>query len=69
MWHVDDLKISHIDPKVVGDVIKQMYQRYVKEDPITVTRVIVHDYLGITIYFSKEDEVMIRMDDYVAEIL
>ena len=37
VWHVDDLKVSHIDPKVVGDVLDQINQEYGKEAPITIT--------------------------------
>ena len=34
-WHVDDLKISHVDPKVIDKVIKQLESRYGK---LSVTR-------------------------------
>ena len=37
VWHVDDLKVSHIDPKVVGDVLDQINQEYGKEALITIT--------------------------------
>ena len=35
--HVDDLKVSHIDPKVVGDVLDQINQEHGKEALITIT--------------------------------
>jgi hypothetical protein len=37
-WHVDDIKISHADPKVVDGVLDQLQGRYGKESPLTVTR-------------------------------
>ena len=37
VWHVDDLKVSHVDPEVVGDVLDQINQEYGKEAPITIT--------------------------------
>ena len=69
MWHVGDLNISHIDPKAVYCVIKQLKKNYGKDSPITVTRGVVHKYLGMTIDFYKEDKVVIRVDDYVSDIL
>jgi len=28
LWHVDNLKISHVDPKVVNDVIKKLEEKF-----------------------------------------
>jgi len=28
VWHVDDLKISHADPAVVGGLIEELNKRY-----------------------------------------
>ena len=28
IWHVDDLKILHIDPKVVNDIIKKLEDKF-----------------------------------------
>eukprot|EP00957_Ditylum_brightwellii_P122484 9340400-Ditylum_brightwellii.AAC.1 len=36
LWHVDDLKISHADPKVVTNIISKLEERYGKEAPLTV---------------------------------
>ncbi len=38
LWPIDDLKISHVDPKVVDHIIEQLNERYGKEAPMTVTR-------------------------------
>jgi hypothetical protein len=38
LWHVDDIKISHEDPKVVDSVLRLLGTRYGKEAPLTVTR-------------------------------
>jgi Reverse transcriptase (RNA-dependent DNA polymerase) len=37
-WHVDDLKISHVDPKVVDGVIAALSAEFGNEAPLTVTR-------------------------------
>jgi len=33
IWHVDDLKISHVDPKVVNDVIRKLKKKFGQESP------------------------------------
>jgi hypothetical protein len=51
VWYVDDLKVSHVDGNVVGDIIKLVEQEFGKEMSVTVTRGKVHNYLGIKIDF------------------
>jgi hypothetical protein len=46
LWHVDDLKVSHVDPKVNTTMIGLIDNEFGKEGPITVTRGKVHDYLA-----------------------
>jgi hypothetical protein len=69
LWHVDDLKISHVDSSVVDQVLVQLNDEYGKEAPLTVTRGKVHDYLGLTLDFTEDGKVAIRMEDYVEGIL
>jgi hypothetical protein len=69
LWHVDDLKISHVDTSVVDELIRKLNEKYGTEDPLTVTRGKIHEYLGMTIDFTTNDMVSIRMDDYVEGIL
>jgi Reverse transcriptase (RNA-dependent DNA polymerase) len=65
LWHVDDLKISHVDPNVVTSVIKQLEAEFGKEAPLTIMRGKVHDYLGMTLDYSLDDKVQIKMFDYI----
>jgi hypothetical protein len=70
LWHVDDLKISHTpDGDVNEGVLERLNGRYGKETPLTVTLGDIHDYLGMTIDYSTNGKVMIRMDDYVESML
>ena len=50
-WHVDDLKISHVDSKELEVIISKLEAEFGKETPLTVHRGKVHDYLGMTIDF------------------
>jgi hypothetical protein len=38
VWHVDNLKISHVDPDVVSGIIELLSKEFGKEAPLTVTR-------------------------------
>jgi hypothetical protein len=69
LWHVDDLKISHVDPEAVTSVIGLIDAEFGKEAPITVTRGKIHDYLGMTLDYSTKGKVHIKMLDSVAKML
>jgi hypothetical protein len=38
VWHVNDLKMSHVDPKILDDVISKLDKKYRQEGPLSVTR-------------------------------
>jgi hypothetical protein len=58
LWHVGDLKILHVDHKVVSSVIGQLDETFGQDDPLTKTQGLVHDYfLGMTIDYSTPDKV------------
>eukprot|EP00934_Nitzschia_sp_Nitz4_P001751 Nitzschia sp. Nitz4//scaffold498_size9664//8500//9573//NITZ4_009089-RA/size9664-processed-gene-0.2-mRNA-1//1//CDS//3329553090//1751//frame0 len=64
-WHVDDLKISHKEPKVVDQFIERMRETFGKETPLSESRGRIHDYLGMTLDYSVPGKVTISMVDYV----
>jgi hypothetical protein len=68
-WHVDDLKISHVDPKVVDGVIASLSGEFGKEAPLTVTRGKIHEYLGMTLDYSTGGKVMIKMFRFIRDTL
>ena len=69
LWHVDDIKISHIDPAVVADVISKLELKYGKEAPLVVTTGVRHDYLGMTLDYSTPGQCKIWMEDYILDML
>lgn len=69
LWHVDDLKISHVDPKVVTGIIQQLEQQFGKEAPLTINRGKIHDYLGMKLDCSEPGKVKITMEDYIQSML
>ena len=69
VWHVDDLKISHVDPDFVTAVISDIQKEYVNTDTVTFTHGKVHNYLGMKIDFSAPEKVEITMNDTIFDIL
>ena len=73
VWHVDDLKLSHKDPKVVDEMIEHLRSLY-EELPngeikkMTVQRGKSLDYLGMNFNFQTAGEVKITMYDHVKKI-
>ena len=75
VWHVDDLKISHMDPKVNTTILNLLDAKYGQEivagkrAPLTVTRGKKHDYLGILLDYSEPGYVKLDMTAYVRKVL
>jgi len=69
LWHVDDIKISHVNENIVTSVIKYLSEKYGKEAPLTVTRGKVHHYLGMTLDYNIYGKVQIKMTDYIDGML
>ena len=65
-WHVDDLKVSHVDSIEVTKFILSMAKIYGPN--ITVSRGPVHDYLGMDLDYSECGNVKISMIKYLEKI-
>ena len=65
IWHVNDLKISHVEEKVIEDIIRRLRERFGKESPLTTSRGKVLEYLGLTIDYSVRGRVKFSMYEYV----
>ena len=68
-WHVDDLKISHVDKDVVEEIIMALDNKYGKEIPITVHRGPIQEYLGMTIDYTVKGKVSFSMSQYIEDLL
>ena len=69
LWHVDDLKISHVDANVVTEIIDLLESEFGKEAPLTKSRGKIHEYLGMVLDFSIPGKVMITMFEYIKDML
>ena len=68
-WHVDDLKISHVDSKIVDDILNMLDESYGKEATVVTTRGKIHDYLGMMLDYNIDGKVQITMFEYIAKII
>ena len=62
-WHVDDLKVSHVESIEVTKFILSMAKIYGPN--ITVSRGPVHDYLGMDLDYSERGNIKISMIKYL----
>jgi hypothetical protein len=69
IWHVNNIKILHIDQLVLDSVAKSLDDQYGKHKPLTVHCGPVHDYLGMTIDYLEPGKVKFIQKDYVDGIL
>ena len=69
VFHVDDLKLSHMCPIVVSNIIKKFDKAYATIDKLTIRRGKVHEYLGMTIDFRSIGEVKLNMYDMIQKLI
>ena len=69
LWHVDDLKTSHVDPSVISNIIADIDVDYGKIAKMTITRGKVHKYLKTTIDYSLYRKVILSMINYIGKML
>jgi hypothetical protein len=69
LWHVNDMKISHVNEETNTDIIKLINDEFGEDAPLTITRGKVHDYLGMTLDYSEAGKVKIKMIDYGDKML
>jgi len=68
-WHIDDLKISHISPNVVENIVYQLNKQYGQEEPISVHCSPTHDYLEMHLDFSKPQKLVVTMTKYIKNVI
>ena len=74
VWHVDDLKVSHVSSDVVtkmADWLKSTYERLFDDGSgeMKICRGKIHEYLGMTLDFTIDGEVKVTMIPYIKEII
>ena len=68
-WHVDDLKVSHVEQRVVDEFLEWVQLEYGQYGEVKICRGERHPYVGFTMDFSEPGAVLIDMRDYVAQMV
>jgi hypothetical protein len=66
-WHVDDLKVSHVNPFQITKFAAYLATIY--GNGLVVHRGKIHDYLGMDLNFSTDGIVQVSMITYTSKIL
>ena len=68
-WHVDDLKLSCVDPSALDAFLDDVNQVFSKESLVVVQKGPRHDYLGISLDYSSPGKVIVDMKQYIDKVL
>ena len=68
-WHMDNLKVSHEEERVLDEFIVMMEEEFGQEAPLSVSRGPVQEYLGMTLDFSERGWVVVKMSNYMKSML
>ena len=66
IWHVDDLKISHVEEQVVKDIIEEIEKKFGK---MSVNIGKTHTYLGMDFEYRDDGVVRISMKGYLEDAI
>ena len=69
MWHVDDLKMSHMSSWVLDKLLGQLNLVFRQEARLMVNKAKKHDYLGITLDYSHWGKVIVDMEQSIKGVL
>ena len=70
-WHVDDLKSSHVDPKVNDEFHEWCKKMYASDNigQVKVVRGKKHDYLAMILDYSEDGKLKVDMKYYIEDML
>ena len=68
-WHVDDLKSSHINPKVNDEFLQWIKDTFRQLSEVKMTQGTLHNYLGMTLDYSVPGQVSVDMSHYVEKMV
>ena len=69
IWHIDDMKLSHVKQSVLEDIASKLNSKYGQVLLLVIHHGKVHDYLRMTIDYSEDRKVKFMMCDYIDSVL
>ena len=67
--HVENLKSSHIDPKVNDEFLQWIKHTFGQLGEVKITQCPLHDYLGMTLDYSVPGQLSIDISHYVRKMV
>lgn len=68
-WHVDDFIIKHRSQQAIDEMVSKLNCLYGQETPLKVHLGKVHEYLGMTLDFTRSGKVVVALEKYVKELI
>ena len=68
-WHVDNLKSTHINPKVNNEFLQWIKDRFGQLSEVKMTQGLLHNYIGMILDYSVPQQVSINMSHYVKKMV
>ena len=65
VWHVDDLRLSHVEEEAVNDMIERLNKEFGGRESMTVSEGKIHDYLGIMLDYRTKGPLKVDMISYI----
>ena len=69
IWHIDDLKILHVETDIVSSVLSYIGVENINTEKKTITRCKIHKYLGMTIDYLSPGKVIFYLVSYIGKII
>ena len=69
IWHIDNMKISHVDPVFISSVLADIDAEYGKITKMTITRGKVHKYLRMNIDYSLPSKLILYIINYIGKMI
>ena len=68
-FHVSDLKLSHVNQKLLDEFVEKLKSVFGKEDELNENSEKLHEYLGLTIHYNLLGKVAFTMFEYLEDII
>jgi len=69
IWHVDDLKISHVEKKVVEHIIDKLNKKFGEYSPLSTSRGKILEYLGMTLEYMTKGKITLSIYESIKKLL
>jgi hypothetical protein len=69
LFHVDDLKSSHVDPRINDEFEQRLQGNYGQQGEVVTHHGKANEYLGMDIDYTKKGKVIVGMTKYVEKMI